>query len=93
MSLSGSYAPTNVSVTTTSGTLLASDKALQSVTLSNLDSANDVFIAVKPNDAVADKGIIVRAGTSVSLFGRECPVDGLNAISSAGTVTVAILRG
>ena len=86
------YAPTSVSVTQTSGALLAADARVKVVMLTNVGDY-DVWFCHSGQTAVVNKGFYLPASGSVTLEGENAPKQGLNAIASGGTTTVAIGKG
>jgi len=86
------YAPTNVSVTIASGTLLAADSQVRVVQLTNTGSY-PVWYCHSGQTAVVGKGFYLDVGSTATLTGQQCPNQGLNAIADGGTTTVAIGKG
>ena len=91
--LSGSYAPATVDVATSNTSLVSADAGMRTLVLTNKDSSNDVWLAVKPQTAVAGRGIRLEAGTMLTFDKESIPVQGLNAIAETATVAVAVQKG
>jgi hypothetical protein len=86
------YAPTVVTVTNASGVLLAADNQLQVVTLANTGSVT-VWVCHASQTAVVGRGFYLPAGGVLVFNGLNTPQQGLKAIATTGTCTVAIGRG
>jgi hypothetical protein len=86
------YAPTNVSVTTSSGALLAADNKLHVLQLTNTGDY-DVWVCHANQTAVVGKGFYLPSKGSLVFSDDSVPQQGLNAIASGGTTTVALGRG
>jgi len=86
------YAPANVTVTTTSGTVLSADNRMKTVTLTNIGT-NPVWLCHSGQTAVVNKGWYLPANASITFDGDSVPLQGLNGIAVGGSSTVAIAKG
>jgi len=86
------YANLVTSVSTSSGTLLAADSALQVVELTNTSETIDVWVCDARLTAEVGKGFYLPAD-STRIFDDVIPKGGLNAIADGGAADVAVGRG
>ncbi len=91
MHVLNAYAPTQVSVGTSSGELLAADSKLRTVMLTHV-SGPDVWYCHKANAAELNKGFCLKEGGQITFDKDSIPLAGLNAIASSSAV-VAIGKG
>jgi hypothetical protein len=90
--LNPDYAPTQVTVQTSSTALLAADNQLHTVMLTNTGSYA-VWVCSAKFAAEVGKGFYLAAGASITFTGDSVPQLGLNAIAATGSCVVAIGRG
>ena len=87
------YAPSNVTVTGASGTLMSADGFAQIVELHNTDASNGIWFCHASETAEVNKGFYLGPATTKT-FVDVVPRGGLNAIASVTSgVVVAVTKG
>ena len=86
------YAPAVVTVTASSAELLAADNQLKLVELTNTGT-HDVWFCHGNQTAVVGSGFFLPVGSTRTFTGENTPQNGLKAIASGGSTTVAVGRG
>ena len=89
---SSAYAPTVVTVTTASSTILAADDSLRTLEMTSTGTT-DVWYCAAPQTAVVGRGFYLPAGKTKCHDHTSIFLNGINAIASGSSCTVALGRG
>jgi len=91
----GNYAPSVVTITTSSTTLLAADTTQRKLCIVQLTNTGvyDVWFCNFKQTPEVGKGFYLPVGSTMILTGATVPQEGLKAIANGGSSTVAIGKG